>query len=137
MSGRLLFASGPFKEGTGSQRWIAAGRPGAIGIRLIWAQLSQRVAQICWALLAAHLYLGGGEIAGARQLREAGQESIVMLLGTGLAVGKAVLLLVGLSALSRLIPALRSDQAHEFSWRVLSPLALMALLLGRVFSGGL
>ncbi len=136
LSGQLLFASPPFHGGVESQRWMVASQPGEIGVRLLWSRLSQRIAQLCWALLAVRLYFGGADLPGADQWGIFGDGVPSLLLGTSLALGKSILLLAGLSAAASALPSVRADQAHEFSWRVLSPLALLVLLLGLLGPGG-
>ncbi len=135
-AGLILFSVPPFYLGNESLRWVVAAHPGESGVRQVWLRLSRRVAHFCWVLLAVRIFFGGASLP----------EGLLVGLGVGvagfqsIAIGvtllKALCLIAGLSILARTLPSVRSDQAHDFAWRVLSPMALIALLGARLVAGG-
>jgi NADH:ubiquinone oxidoreductase subunit H len=135
-AGLLLFSSPPFQLGSEAVRWIVAGFPGESGIRLIWVRFSQRVAHFCWTLLTVRLFFGGAALPTLLTSSSDTGSAAVITFSIALTLIKALFILAGTSVLSRTLPSVRADQAHDFSWRVLSPLALLALVLGRLISVG-
>ncbi len=135
-AGLLMFSARPFQRDSEPLAWVVAGFPGEAGIRLIWVRWSQRVAVFCWFLLGVKVYFGG---AALPQLLVSGASQdlpVAMMLGAGVVAIKTLVLLLLVSLLSRTLPSVRSDQAHDFAWRVLAPLALIALVGASLFSGG-
>lgn len=135
-SGLLMFSARPFQQGSEPMAWVVAGFPGEAGIRLIWVRWSQRVAVFCWFLLGVKIYFGGAALPSILVSGASQDLPVAMLLGAGVVAIKTLLLLLLVSLLSRTLPSVRSDQAHDFAWRVLSPLALIALVGASLFSGG-
>jgi NADH-quinone oxidoreductase subunit H len=135
-AGLLLFSSPPFHLGSEAVRWIVAGFPGEAGIRLIWVRFSQRIAHFCWTLLTVRLFFGGAALPSLFTSTADAGSAPVIALSVAVTLLKALTILAVTSILSRTLPSVRADQAHEFSWRVLSPLALLALVLGRLISVG-
>lgn len=135
-SGLLMFSARPFQRDSEPMAWVVAGFPGEAGIRLIWVRWSQRVAVFCWFLLGVKIYFGGASLPGFL-VSEASQDlPVVAFLGAAVVAVKTLLLLLVVSLLSRTLPSVRADQAHDFAWRVLSPLALLALVGASLLSGG-
>jgi NADH-quinone oxidoreductase subunit H len=137
LSGQLLFSSPPFEQGAGSARWIAAAMPGETGIRLIWIKFGQRVARLSWVLISVRVFLGGSAIPELVKSALSESPNALFLLGVFVSFAKTMVIVALLSILGRTLPSVRADQAHDFAWRVLSPLALLSLVLSRLFPWGL
>jgi len=134
ISGLILFSAAPFNAGADASGLIAAGMSGNTGVRLFWARWSRRCALFCWMLVCAKVFLGGNAIpATFEPIMGGGFADALRCLVLEL---KALSILVVVSVLGRTLPVVRADQAHDFLWRVLCPLALLALLGAQLWLGG-
>ena len=104
----------------------------AFGMEEARCRFSRRMASACWALIGVEIFLGGSRLPEwVESFIESGWalaavHSVVLVV-------KLVVLDVGLSIAARTLPRARTDQAHEFAWRVIGPVAIFSLIGQRIF----
>jgi NADH-quinone oxidoreductase subunit H len=135
-SGLLMFSARPFQPDLEPIAWIVAGFPGEAGIRLIWVRWSQRLGVFCWFLIGVKVFFGGASLPAFLGGVLGADAAMGAALGAAVVGLKTLTLLLSVSLLSRTLPAVRADQAHDFAWRVLCPLALLSLAGSQILGGG-
>ncbi|NDD92489.1 hypothetical protein EBZ37_10430 [bacterium] len=135
-SGMLIFSLPPFSTARPQNASIFLGNSGAVGLQEAWGRLALRVAPICWNLMGAQIFLGGDRVPRAFLSALEPVPAVAGFLSLGLLMVKVILVQAVMTILGRTLPAVRSDQAHDFAWRALYPAAIIALVCIRVFGFG-
>ncbi len=92
------------------------------GHRLGVFRLSRMFAIFFWALISTSLFLGGWAGFTSFDAPFAAALEVLWVLV------KALFLLFGVLLIARTIPRVRSDQVTDFTWRVITPMALLSLV---------
>ncbi len=129
LAGMLLFLMPPFSSTGRNLKLLMSAMVGPVGARQLWVELSVRGAATCWMLLAAHLFWGGSRIPLWLEQFLGPASLATRTVELGVISAKVLLIHLLMSLMSRMMPTVRSDQAHDFAWRVLTPAALLSLVM--------
>lgn len=129
LAGMLLFLLPPFSSAGRHLKVLMSAIGGPVGARQLWVELSVRVAATCWILLAVHLFWGGSSIPLWLEQLLGPASFATRAVELGFISAKVLLIHLLMSLTSRVMPTVRSDQAHDFAWRVLTPAAILSVLM--------
>jgi NADH-quinone oxidoreductase subunit H len=104
------------------------------GRRLILFRLGRFYGFFLWSVIAVALFLGGWSLPRAlvEPLMDVGAWRTIQALEATVLLFKAFVLMLVVAWIARVNPRTRVDQVTDFSWKILSPAALVALT-GSVF----
>ncbi|MCC7442224.1 MAG: NADH-quinone oxidoreductase subunit H [Bdellovibrionales bacterium] len=101
------------------------------GRKIAFFRLGRFYGLFLWCIVATTCFCGGWNLPGfVEGLYGADKDGVVAqkLIEPVLAMSKASVLMICTTLFGKIMPTLRSDQVTDFAWRVLSPLALIALI---------
>lgn len=140
VSGFVLFSLPPMTPSVETGELSGGAGANLDGRRQILLRFSRFYALFLWSAIAALLFLGGSAIPQAIEqgLVSAGGGGAVaaQLLQMTTLLVKTFLLMFLSIWVARANPRARVEQVTDFSWRILSPLALIALIGTVLWSGG-
>ncbi|MCM2278025.1 MAG: NADH-quinone oxidoreductase subunit H [Oligoflexia bacterium] len=107
------------------------------GRRLSLYRLGRFYGFFLWSVMATVIFLGAWTLpfglGGVLRTRE--ELWLLQLLETLWLLGKTFLLMLAITSLARVHPRGRIDQVTDFSWKVLSPFSLFALIGSALWTG--
>jgi NADH-quinone oxidoreductase subunit H len=137
VSGLVLLGISPM-EAAVSQADIHGGVSSHLhGRRLSLFRLSRFYGFFLWSAITVTLFLGSWNLPTGvyAALRESDSYGLIQLLELFVLLGKTFFLMLVVIWVSRVNPRARVDQVTDFSWKVLSPFSLFALI-GAAFWAG-
>lgn len=107
------------------------------GRRLSMFRLGRFYGFFLWSVIAAVIFLGAWSLPFglADTLRQSGHLGWLQLLELLWLLAKTFVVMLAVVAVARVNPRIRVDQVTDFSWRVLSPFALFALIGSGLWAG--
>jgi NADH-quinone oxidoreductase subunit H len=107
------------------------------GRRLTLFRLGRFYGFFMWSVIGVVLFLGAWKLPGSvfSALRENDSYGVIQLLELATLLGKTFLLMLVVVWVARVNPRSRVDQVTDFSWKVLSPFSLAALIGAGLWAG--
>lgn len=107
------------------------------GRRLSLFRLSRFYGFFLWSVIAVVLFLGAWELPNSvfGALKDAGSYGVIQLLELSVLLSKTFFLMLLVVWVARVNPRARVDQVTDFSWKVLSPFSLGALIGASFWAG--
>jgi NADH-quinone oxidoreductase subunit H len=99
------------------------------GRRLSLLRLGRFYGFFVWSVMATTLFLGGWSLPEgiAHAMKDAGAERMLVTAEASILLLKTVILMILVGLVGAVSPRLRADQITDLTWKVLGPLALLAL----------
>ncbi|OFZ79914.1 MAG: hypothetical protein A2583_06535 [Bdellovibrionales bacterium RIFOXYD1_FULL_53_11] len=129
ISGLVMLGLPPL-DGCGSMSDLRGGVSASIqGRRLVFYRVTRFYAFFMWTLVAVTMFLGGAALpdGGAEAIIRFASTRILAMIEMAVLVFKTAALMICIQIIARVTPRIRSDQVTDFSLKVLSPFALVAL----------
>jgi NADH-quinone oxidoreductase subunit H len=138
ISGLVLFSAAPMDSGINRVDVLRGFSSSLIGRRRALFNFGRFYGFFLWAVIASTIFLGGWSIPqGVRDsLMESGSTTAVLLLELGVVLSKSYLLMMFVNLIMKVNPRGRVDQVTDFTWKVLSPAALLAIMGTALWVGG-
>jgi NADH:ubiquinone oxidoreductase subunit H len=124
-SGLVIIGIPPLDGGASVQDIHGGVASHLFGRKLILFRLGRFYAFFLWALITTVLFMGGWSLP--QGFPEAIGKDLLPWVEFSVLLAKTLMVLVSVVLVARATPRLRSDQVTDFAWKVLSPLALVAL----------
>ncbi len=134
LSGMIIVKMPPFDAPFSSPELQGGVLVQSFGWQKLLFSCCRRLLVFLWAFITINLFLGGWHLPDVLliKLKSANHVMLRQLLECTMLTGKSFVLVVSAECVSRLIPKFRINQTTEFSWKILSPIGLMAFLLALV-----
>jgi NADH-quinone oxidoreductase subunit H len=130
VSGLILFSLAPMDTGLARADILGGFSSSLYGRRLSLFNFGRFYGFFLWSVIASVLFLGGWSIPQSlrQSLLDSGSSSGVFALELMVVIGKSYVLMLLVNLIVKANPKARVDQITDFSWRVLSPVALVATM---------
>ncbi len=137
LSGLVLLGVPPFDGGLSSSDIQGGVTSNLYGRRLSLFKLGRFYGFFLWSVIAVALFLGGWNLPAhmLESFRENQSWQLLQLTELMVVVGKTFLLMLLVVWASRVSPRGRVDHVTDFAWKILSPIALVALVGAGVCAG--
>ncbi len=138
-SGAVLLGIFPMDSGAASREIHGGVASHLAGIQFLTFRFARYYVFFLWSVITVVLFLGAWRLPADIEDALRGHNAItaLILLELGVILFKAISVMLGIGLISRVVPRLRSDQATDFAWQILSPAALLALVGTTLWIGGL
>lgn len=135
VSGLALLNAEPFDTALGDRDLHGGVASTLSGEDLAWFEFGRFYVFLHWILMSVVLFLGGWRLPDVlnQWVLEQDRYLVQVFLELSLVLSKGFLVMLIITWVSRSIPRLRTDHITDLSWRVLSPLALVALIGSAAF----
>lgn len=135
-SGLVMFSVAPLDPGFSSVGLRGGLMYGLSGLNLSLFRFARFYGMFLWSVLAVALFCGAWSTPDLELGLDESWPMVFEALRALLVLVKAMLLMLVVSWLARVNPRLRVDQVTDFSWRVLAPLSVLALIGAAVLRVG-
>ncbi|MCM2322095.1 MAG: NADH-quinone oxidoreductase subunit H [Oligoflexia bacterium] len=137
LGGLVMLAVPPMDAALSTQDIHGGVSSHLFGRRLSLFRLGRFYGFFLWSVIAVVIFLGAWTLPFglAELLREQGRLWLVLALEVGWLLAKTFVLMLLVISFARVSPRGRVDQVTDFSWKVLSPFALLALIGTALWSG--
>ena len=135
ISGMVILAVHPLDSGFSISDIRGGVAAGFYGRRMGFFRLGRFYGFFLWTIMAVVIFCGGWNLPDFARDAFAGDGRWVGLLELAVVSTKSLALMIFAFGLGRVIPALRADQVTDFTWKVLGPLSLVALIGTALWAG--
>jgi NADH-quinone oxidoreductase subunit H len=138
VSGLVLFSVAPMDSGLSRPDILGGISTPLLGRRLALFNFGRFYGFFLWCAIASALFLGGWSIPeGVRDsLMDSGSSTVVVGLELVTVLLKSYLLMIAVNLIAKVNPRARVDQVTDFSWKVLSPAALLSVIFCALWISG-
>jgi NADH-quinone oxidoreductase subunit H len=138
VSGLILFSTAPMDSGFDRVDIVGGFTSSLFARKRTLYNFGRFYGFFLWTVIASALFLGGWNIPEElkQNLQDSGSPVVIAALELSVILSKSFALMVIVNLITKVNPRGRVDQITDFSWRVLSPAALLAAMGSAVWICG-